>query len=95
MTRLTSSEIQQPALRIDPARTAALVVGVQGYPTLGDQIPGVLEDALGFARWLNQGHCVPRDQIYLVLSPLAASRREEEPTAGPVFLKRTYQHFQA
>jgi len=69
LPELASSETQQPALRINPARTAALVVGVQEYAELGNQLPGALEDALGFAHWLNKYHCVPRDQIFLVLSP--------------------------
>ncbi|MEV0175680.1 caspase family protein [Streptomyces sp. NPDC050803] len=58
---------------VDPARTHALLVGIEEYETRHRPIPGAGADCLGHARWLT-GHGVPPDQIHLCLTPLTRNR---------------------
>ncbi|WP_051905927.1 MULTISPECIES: caspase family protein [Streptomyces] len=58
----------------DPARVHAVVVGVERYPRHPDwDLPGAVDDALRFYKWLRKGG-VPEDNIQLLLAPDEASR---------------------
>ena len=59
-----------------PARTAALIVGIEEYPNPDWRLKGVGEDARRFVHWL-LGRAVPPDQVLLHLA--------EETPAGPLY----------
>jgi hypothetical protein len=56
-------------VRIDPAETVALVVGIGSY--LGEQwkIPNAAADALAFAYWLIRKVGVPADRVLVLVTP--------------------------
>ncbi|MET8101522.1 hypothetical protein ABZV29_34515 [Streptomyces sp. NPDC005236] len=58
----------------DPARVHAVVVGVERYPRHPDwDLPGAVDDALRFHKWLRKGG-VPEANIQLLLAPDEDSR---------------------
>jgi hypothetical protein len=70
-------------LQTDPAKTYALVVGIERYAA-GDSwdLNGPAHDACRFTQWLHSHH-VPAENISLFLSPLEANKalRDSWPTA--------------
>ncbi|MET9102679.1 MULTISPECIES: caspase family protein [Streptomyces] len=66
----------------DPARVHAVVVGIERYPRhSGWDLPGAVDDALRFHKWLRKGG-VPEKNIQLLLAPEEDSRRRLEPLTG-------------
>ncbi|MEV5106821.1 hypothetical protein ACFQ7G_35335 [Streptomyces massasporeus] len=66
----------------DPARVHAVVVGVERYPRHADwDLPGAVDDALRFYKWLRKGG-VPEGNIQLLLAPDETSRASLDALAG-------------
>ncbi|MGY0066043.1 VMAP-C domain-containing protein [Streptomyces sp. QTS137] len=80
----------------DPARVHAVVVGLERYPRNPDwDLPGAVDDALRFYRWLRKGG-VPEANIQLLLAPGEDSRCRLEPLteSGELTWQPTWQRGQ-
>lgn len=76
----------------DPARVHAVVVGVERYPRHpGWDLPGAVDDALRFHKWLRKGG-VPEANIQLLLAPDEESRARLDAlaAAGELTWRRTW-----
>ncbi|MFD5538804.1 hypothetical protein ACFWIJ_13435 [Streptomyces sp. NPDC127079] len=62
----------------DPARVHAVIVGIEQYPRHPRwNLPGAVDDALRFHKWLREGG-VPAENIQLLLAPEEDNRRRLE-----------------
>ncbi|WP_460065441.1 VMAP-C domain-containing protein [Streptomyces sp. YKOK-I1] len=74
----------------DPARVHAVVVGIERYPRhSGWDLPGAVDDALRFHRWLRKGG-VPEANVQLLLAPGEDSRVRLDALAGELTWRQTW-----
>jgi len=65
------------AFKADPARTFAVVVGIEKYGIPGVDLDGPVRDACRFVRWLRRREMpVPVSNIHLYASPLGTNAAE-------------------